>query len=172
MGLQGPAGAEGPQGQAGPAGPQGEPGPHGGPQREPGPPGPQGPSGEMGPQGDQGPPGEMGPMGPVGPVGAQGMEGPPGVPGPEGPVGNSFINMLGNGDIYYTDGRFGIGTSNPKSAIDANGSVRVANDTQAASADKVGSIRYRVVGNTSFCEMCMQTGASTYSWVVIKQNSW
>jgi len=42
----------------------------------------------------------------------------------------------------------------------------------AASADKVGTIRYRVRPSTSYAEMCMQTGASFYAWVVIQSNSW
>ena len=52
------------------------------------------------------------------------------------------------------------------------GSLQVADDAAAASASNVGAIRYRTSGNNSYCEMCMQTGASTYAWVVIKQNTW
>lgn len=35
-----------------------------------------------------------------------------------------------------------------------------------------GTIRYRTDSNNSYVEMCMQTGASTYSWIVINQNTW
>lgn len=53
-----------------------------------------------------------------------------------------------------------------------NGSVKVGNDSASASSSNVGAIRYRTSGNNSYCEMVMQTGASTYAWTIIKQNSW
>jgi hypothetical protein len=56
--------------------------------------------------------------------------------------------------------------------IDVEGGARVADDPGAASASKVGTLRYRVVATRSYVDMCMQTGASTYSWVNIVQNSW
>jgi len=75
--------------------------------------------------------------------------------------------------LYMTEsGDVGIGTSSPESKLQVDGGVQVGNDSDAASADKGGTIRYRVSGNTSYAEMCMQTGASSYSWVVIKSNSW
>lgn len=54
----------------------------------------------------------------------------------------------------------------------AESSIKIGDDTDIASIDKVGSIRYRTSGNNSYCEMCMQTGTSNYSWIIIKQNSW
>ena len=60
----------------------------------------------------------------------------------------------------------------PTATLDVNGGVKIANDADAASADKVGTMRYRVSGNNSYFEMCMQTGDSTYAWVVIKTNTW
>ena len=48
----------------------------------------------------------------------------------------------------------------------------MADDTDAASADKVGTLRYRTSGNNSYVDMCMQTGATTYEWVNIVQNNW
>ena len=51
-------------------------------------------------------------------------------------------------------------------------SLQVGNDATAASAANVGAIRYRSDVNNSYCEMVMQTGTSTYAWVVIKQNTW
>ena len=56
--------------------------------------------------------------------------------------------------------------------IDVEGGARVADDPGAASASKVGTLRYRVVATRSYVDMGMQTGASTYSWVNIVQNSW
>ena len=66
----------------------------------------------------------------------------------------------------------GIGTTSPQSKLQVNGGVQLANDTAAASASKVGTFRYRTSGNNSYVDMCMQTGASTYAWVNIVQNSW
>jgi hypothetical protein len=66
----------------------------------------------------------------------------------------------------------GIGTTTPKSKLQVNGGVQIANDGGAASADKAGTLRYRADSSNSYVEMCMQTGASSYAWVVVKQNSW
>ena len=76
-----------------------------------------------------------------------------------------------NGDGYFS-GDVGIGTTSPASKLQVDGGVQVGDDSDAASADKVGTIRYRVSGSNSYAEMCMQTGASTYEWVVIESRSW
>ena len=56
----------------------------------------------------------------------------------------------------------------------SSSSIKVSNDTTVASLSNVGSIRYTTSGTTpntySNCEMVMQTGTSTYSWVLIKQS--
>ena len=52
------------------------------------------------------------------------------------------------------------------------GSVKVGDDSTAASAANVGSTRYNTVGNNSYTDMCMQTGAATYAWINIVQNNW
>jgi len=82
---------------------------------------------------------------------------------------NGHINQL---YLQQSTGNVGIGTSTPGAKLDVNGSVKVSNDATAASANNVGAIRYRTSGNNSYCEMVMQTAASSYSWVIIKQNSW
>jgi len=99
-------------------------------------------------------------------------------------AGNAQLNI---GNILYgtgiystasmsstpvTGGKVGIMVAAPASALDVNGSVKVANDTDAASSSKVGSIRYRVSGNNSYVDVCMQTAASTYEWVNIITQSW
>jgi hypothetical protein len=53
-----------------------------------------------------------------------------------------------------------------------SGSVKMGNDSDAASAGKAGALRYRVSGNNSYVDMCMRTGATTYAWVNIVQNNW
>jgi hypothetical protein len=69
-------------------------------------------------------------------------------------------------------GYIGIGQTTPRSLLDVNGGVRIGNDADSPSVNKVGTVRYRIDGTTSYCEMCMQTAASTYEWVVIKSNTW
>ena len=88
-------------------------------------------------------------------------------------LGNNSV-VIGNTDITKTAlyGKVGIGITNPKSALQVNGGVQVADDSDAATADKVGTIRYRADSNNSYVEMCVQTSASTYAWVVIHQESW
>jgi hypothetical protein len=69
-------------------------------------------------------------------------------------------------------GDVGIGTTTPRSKMDVAGGLRVADDSAAASANKVGTLRYRSDANNSYVDMCMQTGASTYGWVNIVTRSW
>jgi hypothetical protein len=69
-------------------------------------------------------------------------------------------------------GDMGIGTTTPRSKMDVAGGLRVADDSAVASANKVGTLRYRADANNSYVDMCMQTGASTYGWVNIVTRSW
>jgi len=73
-------------------------------------------------------------------------------------------------------GDTGIGVTTPRAKLDVAGGVKVADDTDSASANKVGTLRYRYVPgspkNYSYVDMCMQTGASSYAWVNIVQNVW
>ena len=81
--------------------------------------------------------------------------------------GNEVIRMTSSADV-------GIGVTSPNSKLHVDGGVQLANDTDAATAAKSGTIRYRpaIAGQTigtsvSVVEMCMQTGASSYAWKVI-----
>ena len=61
------------------------------------------------------------------------------------------------------------------SGVDGTGTANYVakwSDTDTASAAKVGTLKYRVSGNNSYVDMCMQTGAATYEWVNIVQNNW
>ena len=77
--------------------------------------------------------------------------------------------------VYIGD-NLGIGTTSPKAKLDVAGGVKVADDTDAAVANKVGTLRYRYVPgspkNFSYVDMCMQTGTNSYAWVNIVQNVW
>ena len=50
--------------------------------------------------------------------------------------------------------------------------AQMPNNTDPASAANVGTIRYRSTSNTSFVDVSMQTGATTYAWVNIVSNFW
>jgi len=63
-------------------------------------------------------------------------------------------------------------TSATTANLTVAGSIQMADDTDTASADKVGTLKYRVSGNNSYVDMCMQTGATTYAWINIVQNNW
>jgi hypothetical protein len=69
-------------------------------------------------------------------------------------------------------GKVGIGDINPSTKLSVNGGVQIANESATASAALVGTLRYRSTANTSFVDMCMQTGATTYTWVNIVSNFW
>ena len=73
-------------------------------------------------------------------------------------------------------GDTGIGVTTPRAKLDVAGGIKVADDTDTAGANKVGTLRYRYVPgspkNYSYVDMCMQTGASSYAWVNIVQNVW
>jgi len=68
--------------------------------------------------------------------------------------------------------KVGIGTTTPKSKLQVAGGIQMADDTDTASADKVGTLKYYTSGNNSYVDMCMQTGATTYEWINIVQNNW
>jgi len=96
-------------------------------------------------------------------------------------VGGSFVIETASDDIGGTntnqlalsnDGSVGIGIGAPRAQLEVDGGVKIADDTDTASSDKVGTLRYRTSGNNSYVDMCMQTGASTYAWVNIVQNNW
>jgi hypothetical protein len=75
-------------------------------------------------------------------------------------------------DEVYLNAKVGIGIQNPKSKLQVDGGVQIGNDADTASADKVGTLRYRETTNNSYLEVCMKTGASTYAWIIIKDYTW
>jgi hypothetical protein len=82
------------------------------------------------------------------------------------------IRILSSGNSYFNGGNVGIGTTSPSSKLQVQGGIQMADDGDTASADKVGTQRYRADSNNSYVDMCMQTGATTYEWVNIVQNNW
>ena len=95
----------------------------------------------------------------------------------ESGTGQDYIYISTSGS---SNGNVGIGPNFdqqnlPSSTLEVAGGIKVANDSDAASADKVGTLRYRESiedVSYSYVDMCMRTGASTYEWVNIVQNNW
>ena len=90
---------------------------------------------------------------------------------PDQTVLGGLVRSTVSGNSYFT-GNVGIGTTTPNSKLQVAGGIKCGDDTAAASANKVGTIRYRATANASYVEMCMQVGASSYSWVAIVTNTW
>ena len=74
--------------------------------------------------------------------------------------------------LVFNQGKIGVGTDEPQSKLQVDGGIQMADDTDTASATKVGTQRYRTSGNNSYVDMCMQTGATTYEWINILENNW
>jgi hypothetical protein len=88
-----------------------------------------------------------------------------------------LANNAGNTDMVDImtlrhNGNVGIGVVVPGSKLDVAGGIKMANDSTTASVSNVGTQRYRVSGDNSYVDMCMQTGAATYAWINIVQNNW
>ena len=85
-----------------------------------------------------------------------------------------LIENTSGTDLFVVKGtgNTGIGVTTPRAKLDVAGGIKVADDTDTAGANKVGTLRYRTSGNNSYVDMCMQTGASTYAWINVVQNNW
>ena len=85
-------------------------------------------------------------------------------------AGQTYVTV--DSSVNGNAGYVGIGTTTPSSKLQVAGGIQMADDTATASAAKVGTLKYRVSGNNSYVDMCMQTGATTYAWINIVQNNW
>ena len=62
-------------------------------------------------------------------------------------------------------GDTGIGVQVPKAKLDVDGGVKIGDDTDTASADKEGTLRYHVSGGYAKLDICMQeSGVGGYAW--------
>lgn len=50
--------------------------------------------------------------------------------------------------------------------------IKVGDIVDPAEAGNAGTFRYREVGNNSYIDLAMRTGASSYAWINIVQNNW
>ena len=63
-------------------------------------------------------------------------------------------------------------TSTTTANLTVAGSIQMADDTATATADKVGTQRYRETTGASYVDMVMRTSATTYEWINIVRNVW
>lgn len=82
-------------------------------------------------------------------------------------------------DSFDASGTAASAVSNHNAATDAHSSLFAAKAplltaacTDAASSANVGRFRYRTDASHSYCDMCMQTGASSYAWINITTIDW
>lgn len=89
-------------------------------------------------------------------------------------AGVSGVLSEDNSNFFWDDSsnELGVGTNTPAAKLDVAGGVKVADDTDTCDATKVGTLRYNSDSNNSYCDMCMQDGAATYSWTNIVQHNW
>jgi hypothetical protein len=86
-------------------------------------------------------------------------------------VDNLLVNMNQSNSVeLYYGGSKKFETTSTGATV--TGSIQMSDDTDTASASKVGTQRYRTSGNNSYVDMCMQTGATTYEWINILENNW
>ena len=85
-------------------------------------------------------------------------------------LGSEEIRFAINGVSRLTVSQDIVGVGNAN--LHSGGYVKVGTSTDTPTGTLVGAIRYRSDANNSYQEMVMQTGDSTYAWVIVKQNSW
>ena len=89
----------------------------------------------------------------------------------------NILNLYGSTLVNGTPQGIGGASGAPGAAVNNLGivtakGIQVADNTSTATAFNVGTLRYRVSGTSSICEMVMQTGAASYAWTVLKTNTW
>ena len=87
-------------------------------------------------------------------------------------TGNASVSSQSSRVFINQTGFVGVGTTTPIVTLDVNGPIKMGNAATTPLSTTVGTMRYREDANNSYVEMIMKTGASTYAWVVIQQNTW
>lgn len=85
-------------------------------------------------------------------------------------------SVIGDSIINEVSSEIGIGVGTPKAKLDVDGGIKLANDTDTASSDKAGTMRFRSTFNGAigrhYLEICMRNGTgpnaeAAYQWVEI-----
>ena len=78
---------------------------------------------------------------------------------------NFNFRIGGISQLFMRDQKVGIGVETPKAKLGVAGGVKIGNDTDAASADKEGTLRYYVSGGYAKLDICMLGGGTgNYEW--------
>ena len=93
---------------------------------------------------------------------------------------NEILAIVNSSTGASRQGGVGVLTDIPYAALDVRGGIKMANDSDVASIDKAGTMRYRETTsrgeNVSLLEMCMRiddnNAAETHRWVIIQENVW
>jgi hypothetical protein len=88
-----------------------------------------------------------------------------------GDTGNLFLQPYGGNILIGTTVDNGVDILQVNGSASFSSSIKVGDNTAAASSANAGSIRYRETANGSFSEMSMRTGTSTYAWVIQISNN-
>jgi len=90
---------------------------------------------------------------------------------------NALSHLIIRPATFNGSANIGMGTNDPKSKLQVAGGVQIGDDSDTASADKVGTFKYHFdnpagIFDYSYVDMCMQTDTNTYEWVNIVTNRW
>jgi hypothetical protein len=88
-----------------------------------------------------------------------------------GNTGNLFLQPYGGNVLISTTVDNGIDQLQVNGSASFSSSVKVGDNTVAASSANAGSMRYRETANGSFSEMSMRTGSMTFAWVTQTSNN-
>jgi hypothetical protein len=81
-------------------------------------------------------------------------------------------------NLFLTDdstAKVGVGDTSPSSKLSVAGGIQMANDGDAASQAKAGTLKYYNDSGASYLQICMQTGntgLNDYEWVTIIKYDW
>jgi hypothetical protein len=81
-------------------------------------------------------------------------------------------------NLFLTDdstAKVGVGDTSPSSKLSVAGGIQMANDGDAASQAKAGTLKYYNDTGASYLQICMQTGntgLNDYEWVTIIKYDW
>jgi hypothetical protein len=93
-------------------------------------------------------------------------------------TGGSTTISTNTNNLFLTDdstAKVGVGDTSPSSKLSVAGGIQMANDGDAASQAKAGTLKYYNDSGASYLQICMQTGntgLNDYEWVTIIKYDW